>query len=138
MTLTVFNKDVRHGLLEAVRHDVLVGLHHIGAEDLLVAALRHVGPGRPGVGFQQFATAGLRRKHSRESPAAQGSSGSDAASSPHHLSHHEVEQLVGQGVVRTAEMSHGVQTRPGGDAGRSIHLPADTQRRHTTSETIQT
>lgn len=52
-------------------------------------------------------------------------------SPPHHLSHHEVEQLVGQGVVRAAEISHGVQTRPGGDAGRPVHLPADTQRQHT-------
>lgn len=48
-------------------------------------------------------------------------------SSPHHLSHHEVEQLVGQGVVRAAEISHDVQTWPGGDAGRSVHLPVDTQ-----------
>lgn len=66
MTPTVFDKDVSHVLLEAIRHDVLVGLHHIGAEDLLVAALCHVGPGRPGVGFQQFGAAGLRRKQSSQ------------------------------------------------------------------------
>lgn len=65
MILTVFDEDVGHVLLEAVRHNVLVGLHHVGAEDLLVAALRHVGPGRPGVGFQQFGAAGLRRKQSQ-------------------------------------------------------------------------
>lgn len=46
--------------------------------------------------------------------------------SPHHLGHHEVEQLVGQRVVRTAEISHGVQTGPGGDAGRPVDLPAVT------------
>lgn len=51
-------------------------------------------------------------------------------SSPHHLGHHEVEQLVGQRVVRTAEISHGVQTRPGGYAGRPVYLPADTQQQH--------
>lgn len=68
MILTVFDEDVGHVLPEAIRHDVLVGLHHVGAEDLLVAALRHVGPGRPGVGFQQFGAAGLRRKQSSQSP----------------------------------------------------------------------
>lgn len=66
MTLTVFDKDVSHVLLEAVHHNVLVGLHHVGAEYLLVAALRHVGPGQPGVGFQQFGAASLRRKQSSQ------------------------------------------------------------------------
>lgn len=131
MILTVFDEDVGHVLPEAIRHDVLVGLHHVGAEDLLVAALRHVGPGRPGVGFQQFGAAGLRRKQKQSEPGNHRSAVFHATS-PHHLCHHEVEQLVGQGVVRTAEISHGVQARPGGDAGRPVHLPADTRRRHTT------
>lgn len=61
--LTVFNEDVGHVLFEPVCHDVLVGLHHVGAEDLLVAALRHVGSRRSSVGFQQFGAAGLKRKH---------------------------------------------------------------------------
>lgn len=126
MTLTVFNKDVSHVLLEAIRHNVLVGLHHVGAEDLLIAALRHVGPGGPGVGFQQFGAAGLRREQSSQSPVLKQRDGTDV-SSPHHLGHHEVEQLVRQRVVRTAEISHCVQTRPGGDAGCAVHLPADTQ-----------
>lgn len=60
--LTVFNEDVGHVLFEPVCHDVLVGLYHVGAEDLLVAALRHVGSGRSSVGFQQFGAAGLKRK----------------------------------------------------------------------------
>lgn len=70
--LTVFDEDVRHVLLEAVRHDVLVGLHHVGAEDPLVGAVRHVGPGRPGVGLQQFGAAGLQRKQSSQSAALPG------------------------------------------------------------------
>lgn len=44
----------------------------------------------------------------------------------HHFSDHEVEQLVGQRVVWTTEISHGVNAVIGGNAGRPIHLPADT------------
>lgn len=47
---------------ESVVNDVLVGLHHVGAEDLLVAAFRHVGSGRSSVAFEQVRAASLRRK----------------------------------------------------------------------------
>lgn len=47
---------------KSVVDDVLVGLHHVGAEDLLVAAFRHVGSGRSSVTFQQVGAASLRGK----------------------------------------------------------------------------
>lgn len=46
---------------------------------------------------------------------------------------------MGQRVVWTTEMSHGVQTGPGGNAGRPIHLPAGTQmayKGHVTNEIV--
>lgn len=44
----------------------------------------------------------------------------------HHFSNEEVEQLVGQGVVPTSKVSHGVQTGLGGNAGGPIDFPAHT------------
>lgn len=44
----------------------------------------------------------------------------------HHLSDHEVEQLVGQRIVWTTEAGHGVPAGLGDDAGRPVHLPAQT------------
>ena len=57
--LTVLHEDVFHLLLEAVLDDVLIGLHHVGAEDLLIAALSHVGSGRSNVSFQHVSAASL-------------------------------------------------------------------------------
>lgn len=62
-TLTVFHEDVNHALFKTVFDDVLVGLHHVGAEDVLVAAFSHVGSGRSSVCFQQVGAASLRGKH---------------------------------------------------------------------------
>lgn len=42
----------------------------------------------------------------------------------HHLADHEVEQLVGQRVVRTTEAGHGVPAGLGDDARRPVRLPA--------------
>lgn len=60
-TLTVFHEDVGHLLGQAVSDEVLVGLHHVGAEDLLVAVFGHVGSGRSGVSFQQVGAAFLKK-----------------------------------------------------------------------------
>lgn len=62
-TLTVFDEDVHRLFGQTVFHDVLVGLHHVGAEDFLVAALSHVGSGRSSVAFQQVGAASLRWEH---------------------------------------------------------------------------
>lgn len=51
-TLTVFNEDVDRLFGQTVLDDVLVCLHHVGAEDLLVAAFGHVGSGRSRVAFK--------------------------------------------------------------------------------------
>lgn len=50
----------------------------------------------------------------------------DAVGSPHHFPNHEVELLVGQGVVLTTKVSHDVQTGLGGDTGGPVDLPAGT------------
>lgn len=42
LMLTVFHEEVDPGLLQRVSKDVLVDLHHVGAEDPLVAAYGHV------------------------------------------------------------------------------------------------
>lgn len=62
-TLTVLREDVRRVLRQTLADDELVGLHHVGAEDLLVVLLGHVGSGCSRVALQQVAAASLRRKH---------------------------------------------------------------------------
>lgn len=42
----------------------------------------------------------------------------------HHVADHEVEQLVGQRVVRTTKAGHGVPAGLGDDARRPVRLPA--------------
>lgn len=59
--LTVFHKDVHVLLVQAILDNVLVGLHHVGAEDLLIVPLRHVDPRCSSVTFQQVGTASLWR-----------------------------------------------------------------------------
>lgn len=61
-TPTVFHEDVNHAVFEVVFNDVLVGLHHVGAEDLLVATFGHVGSGCSSVSFQHVGAASLVRK----------------------------------------------------------------------------
>lgn len=58
-TLTVFNEDVDRLFGLTVSDDVLVGLHHVGAEDVLVILFGHVGSGRSVVTFQQVVTRSL-------------------------------------------------------------------------------
>lgn len=55
----------------------------------------------------------------------------------HHLSNHEVEQLVRQRVVWTPKTSHGVLAGLGDDARRPVHLPAQTHT-HTTQVSVLT
>lgn len=72
-TLTVLDEDVDRLLGQTVSDDVLVGLHHVGAEDPLVVSFSHVGSGRSRVTFQQVGAAFLRGKHSRSESHDDGS-----------------------------------------------------------------
>jgi len=60
--LTVFNEDVDCLFSQTVCDDVLVGLHHVGAEDLLVVFFGHIYPGCSHITFQQVVAAFLRWK----------------------------------------------------------------------------
>lgn len=62
-TLTVLDEDVHRLFGQTVSDDVLVGLHHVGAENLLVAPFSHVDSGLSSVAFQQVAAASLSGKH---------------------------------------------------------------------------
>lgn len=63
-TLTVFDEDVNHLFAQTV-FDVLVGLHHVGAEDPLVVLFSHVCSGCSCVTFQQISAAFLKWKYQR-------------------------------------------------------------------------
>lgn len=65
-TLTVFSEDVDCLFSQTVLDDVLVGLHHVGAEDPLVVLLGHVGSGCSCVTFQQVRAAFLKWKYETE------------------------------------------------------------------------
>lgn len=58
-TLTVFHEKVKPGLFQTVPKDVLVDLHHVGAEDPLVATCSHVGARRSCVSLQHVGAAFL-------------------------------------------------------------------------------